>query len=203
MTRLLVATTNAGKVRELLPLLAGLGWTPCGLDRFPDVAVPEENGATFAENARAKALHYAAATRLAVLADDSGLEVDALDGEPGVRSARFAGEPCNDRSNNALLRERLQGVSERSARFRCCVCLVEDGAVSLELDGCCEGHIADEPRGEHGFGYDPLFVPRDPSAGGATFAELSVEQKSTLSHRGRAMAALAEALAARAGGAAP
>lgn len=198
MTRLLVATSNAGKVKELVPLLADLGWTPCGLDEFPDVPIAEETGATFAENARAKALYYAAATGMAVLADDSGLEVDALDGEPGVHSARFAGEICDDQSNNALLQQRLSGVSDRSARFRCCVCLVEDGMVSFEVHGCCEGRIASEPRGEQGFGYDPLFVPSDPSAGGATFGELIQEQKSALSHRGQAMAALARALASRA-----
>ena len=201
MTELLVATSNAGKVRELTPLLSELGWELCGLDRFSDVPEAIEDGATFAENARTKALHYAAATGLAVLADDSGLEVDALAGAPGVHSARFAGEHGNASANNELLLSKLNGVEDRKARFRCALCLVENGQVSLEVNGTCEGTILATARGQQGFGYDPLFAPSDPSAAGATFAEMGSSQKAALSHRGHAVAALVQELSRRATGA--
>jgi len=196
VSRLLVATTNAGKVAELRPLLAPLGWELLGLSDVGPQSVPREDGATFAENAAAKALHYARATGLDVLADDSGLEVDALGGAPGVHSARFAGPDATDAANNALLLERLAGVSERTARFRCSLCLVRDGRVAVAVDGVCEGRLLEAPRGLGGFGYDPLFVPEATDASGRSFAELERREKAALSHRGRAVAALVAALGA-------
>jgi len=201
VTQLLVATSNRGKVKELVPLLGELGWELCDLEPFGHVPEAVEDGATFAENARAKALHYAQATGLAVLADDSGLEVDALNGAPGVHSARFAGEHGNASANNALLLAQLDGVSDRSARFRCALCLVEGGQVTLEVSGACEGTILSDGRGQQGFGYDPLFVPTAPGASGASFAEMTAAQKAPLSHRGQAVAALVAELSSRGTGA--
>ena len=194
MSRLLVATTNPGKVAELTPLLAGLGWEPCGLDAYAGLPPAVEDGETLAENAAAKALHWAALTDLPVLADDSGLEVAALDGAPGVHSARFAGEHADAAANNALLLERLTGVDDRRARFACCLAMAQGRRITLAVQGHCDGHILEAPRGTGGFGYDPLFVPAAPRAGGRSFAELSRDEKATLSHRGLALVALARAL---------
>jgi XTP/dITP diphosphohydrolase len=202
VSRLLLATTNRGKLAELAPLLAAHGWEPVALDAFPGVAVAREEEPDFAGNARSKALHYAAATGLAALADDSGLEVLALGGAPGVRSARYAGPHADDGSNRARLLAELAGVTDRRARFTCALCLADAGAlgapptVRVEVAGECSGRIAEAPRGTGGFGYDPLFVCDDPAARGATFAELPREEKARLSHRGAALRALAEALAA-------
>lgn len=203
MRRLLVATTNRGKLAELVPLLSGLGWQAVDLGQFPGVPEAVEDGATLQENARRKARHYAEHTGLAALADDSGLEVAALGGEPGVRSARYAGEHADDAANNALLLQRLAGVADRRARFVCALCVWDGGRPLAEVTGRCEGRLLEAPRGEGGFGYDPLFVPDDGAAGGRTFAELSRAEKGSLSHRGRALAALALALSPAAGGAAP
>jgi XTP/dITP diphosphohydrolase len=192
--RVLVATTNRGKLAELAPVLAELGWTAVGLDAFPGVAVAAEDAGDLAGNARAKALHYAAATGLPALADDSGLEVRALGGAPGVRSARYAGHDADDDRNRRRLLAALDGVEDRRARFACALCLVEDGAPVVEVLGSCEGRIARTPRGAGGFGYDPLFVPDDPLAAGRTFAELVPDDKRRISHRARALAALHRAL---------
>ena len=197
MSRLLVATTNAGKLTELRELLAPLGFELVGLADLPAIPEAVEDGATFAENARAKALHYARAAELDTLADDSGLEVLALNGAPGVRSARFAGEHATDVDNNALLLERLAGQTDRRARFVCALCLVERGVASLETQGVCAGRLLEAPRGQGGFGYDPLFVPDDAPAPERSFAELTRAEKQGLSHRGRALAALRAALGAR------
>lgn len=197
MTRLLVATTNRGKLEELSAMLAPLGFVLEGLGAFPGVDVPEETGATFAENAILKARHYARATGRTTLADDSGLEVRALDGEPGVRSARYAGDDADDASNRTHLLARMGATRERQARFVCAVALVDaagDGA-PLVATGTCEGHILTEPRGQGGFGYDSLFVPE--AGDGRTFAELSRDEKRLISHRGHALAALAAILSAR------
>jgi len=206
MTRLLVATTNQGKLAELQPALGALGWELCGLQEFPAVPVAREDGASFAENARAKALHYARATGCAALADDSGLCVDALGGAPGVYSARYAGPGANDAQNRSRLLAELRGQSSRRASFTCALCLAEpvasgDGRMSLtEVEGRCTGSVLEAERGTGGFGYDPLFVPDDPSAAGRSFAELPRADKQRLSHRGVAVARLLERLAARAGG---
>lgn len=192
MTRhLLVATGNRGKLAELEQLFAGLDVQVLGLDAVGPVPEVVEDGETFEANAAKKAREVAAATGRMTLADDSGLEVDVLAGAPGVRSARFAGEPSSDEANNRLLLDRLSGRvgSERAARFRCVLALADPAGalgdrVHLEA-GTCEGAIALEPRGEAGFGYDPLFVPAGREQ---TMAELPAEEKHRLSHRGAAAA---------------
>jgi len=198
-----MATRNANKVRELRHLLRDLGVEVLSLADRPDVPEVVEDGETFAANARKKALAVAAATRLPALADDSGLEVDALGGQPGVQSARYAGAGHDDRANNQKLVEALAGVApaRRTARFRCAVALADPAGplgAAVELrEGSCEGVILDAPRGEHGFGYDPLFLYPEL---GRTFAELTLDEKSRLSHRARAMAAMLPVLRTYLGG---
>ena len=163
MQSLVLATGNGGKQRELAALLQGRGLQ---LLRQTELGVTsvEETGTTFEANALLKARHAAAATGLPALADDSGLEVDALGGAPGVYSARYAGEHADDAANTALLLQRLQGVelAARTARFRCVIVLVRDAndAAPLIASGCWEGHIALAAAGDGGFGYDPVFVPQ-------------------------------------------
>lgn len=197
--KVVVATRNKGKLREILPLLAGAPLLAplelCTIDEVAPGAELREDGVTFVENALAKARQAARATGLPAIADDSGLEVDALEGAPGVYSARYAGPGANDDSNNAKLLEALRGVppARRTARFRC-VAVFVDPARALELvrDGACEGEVLEAPRGKDGFGYDPLFfVPKV----GRTMAELPLEEKNRLSHRATAFRALADALA--------
>jgi XTP/dITP diphosphohydrolase len=195
LIKLLVATNNPGKVREFHELLAGL---PAKIT-FPrqeglilDVV---ESGQTFEENACIKAVAYARASGLLTLADDSGLEVDALDGAPGVRSARYAGPEAGDADRYRKLLAALGGVpsGRRSARFRCVVALAQsDGSVHT-ADGVCEGEIGLEPRGEHGFGYDPVFVVT--GFEGQTMAELPPDIKNQISHRARAVLAVRPVLA--------
>jgi len=198
--RILLATSNLGKRAELLPLLEPLGVEVLSPDAVGGLAEIEEDGASFAENAAKKALAAAAVGRGAwALADDSGLEVDALDGAPGVRSARFAGEEATPVENNALLLERLAGVpaERRGARFVCSLALARpDGTLAAALEGSVRGRILEAPRGAGGFGYDPLFLfdePDQPGRGRA-FAELSREEKARVSHRGRALRLLARRL---------
>lgn len=200
MTRLLVATTNRGKLAELMPMLAPLGLTVVGLADVPAVPVAPEEQDTCAGNARDKALYYARLTGLDVLADDSGLEVAALDGAPGVHSARYAGPEADDADNRARLLAELRDVQDRRARFVCALCLVEDGVPTVEVLGECTGVIAAAERGTLGFGYDSLFLPDAAEAGGRTFAALEREAKAAISHRGRALTTLLESLAARAKG---
>lgn len=189
---ILVATTNPGKVRELKAMLdAPVEFKT--LANFPGIGEVVEDGATFAENARKKAIEYAKATGLWTLADDSGLVVDALDGAPGVRSARFCGDvpPGTDRKeidlmNMAKLLELLKEVpaEARSARFCCSLCLARPDRVLLETHGKVEGRIIDEPAGKNGFGYDPVFwVPER----NKTAAQLSDVEKNAISHRGNAI----------------
>ncbi len=151
-----------------------------------------EDGATFADNARIKALAWMRASGLPALADDSGLEVPALGGLPGVRSARFAGEHADDAANNAKLLGMMQGVEDRRARFVCVVCLAFPDGALLWGEGAVEGEILHAPRGARGFGYDPLFFSHEL---GKTFAEAAPEEKARVSHRARALAALGRALA--------
>jgi len=190
-----IASRNPGKVAEIERILGGLPvrWLTA-LD-FPDVPETEETGSSFRENALIKARALAEHTGKPALADDSGLEVDALGGAPGVRSARYAGGHGNDRENvRRLLRELEEIPSERrTARFVCRVALCFPGGRCLEAEGTCEGTIAEEPRGEGGFGYDPVFIPEGYQS---TFAELEPGQKDALSHRGRALAALRAVLEA-------
>jgi XTP/dITP diphosphohydrolase len=183
--RLLLATQNPGKVREIRRALAGLRWRVVGLaDVLPGPA-PAERGRTFAENARAKALHYSRRWPGLTLAEDSGLEIDALGGAPGVRSARFSSPAPSDEKNNRKVLRLLAPVpaAGRRARFVCVMVLARRGRVVGEFRGVVRGRIASAPRGHSGFGYDPLFYyPRL----GRTFAELAPGAKNEISHRGRA-----------------
>lgn len=193
--RVVLATGNAGKAQELQALL-GPSWEIV-LQSTLGVEPVEETGSTFAENALLKARHAAAATGLPALADDSGLEVDALGGAPGVRSARYAGPGATDAANVERLLAALSGIppAGRTARFRCVLAFVRsaDDPAPVLADGSWEGHIAAAPRGEGGFGYDPVF--EDPA--GRTAAELPPAEKNARSHRGRALRQLRERLALR------
>lgn len=178
---LYVATGNAHKLSEIEAIL---GVTARGLRDVPDAPEVVEDGDTFEENAVKKAAALAAHTGGWALADDSGLEVDALDGAPGVRSARFAGRHGDDAANNALLLEKLRGTDHRAARFVCVIALCGPGGGAHTFRGECRGRIAQAPRGTEGFGYDPLFVP---DGYAKTFGELGEAVKHRLSHRSRAL----------------
>jgi XTP/dITP diphosphohydrolase len=183
--QILVATGNAGKIRELEEFLADLPVVLRGLKEFPDVPEVEETGATFAENAGLKATGYAVQARLWTLADDSGLEVDALNGAPGVFSARYAGENASDAEKIGKLLGELGKTNNRRARFVCAMAVAdENGEIKFVSEGICDGQIALKPRGAKGFGYDPIFIPDGFSE---TFGELSNEVKRKISHRARAM----------------
>jgi len=199
---ILIATANPGKYREIVAVMTEspasadpcINWKWLGaLAERP--AEPHEDGATFAENAALKARYYSLASGLRALADDSGLEVDALRGEPGVHSAYYAGEFADrpraerDAANNRKLITALRGVppANRTARFRCCLALADGDRILATAEGTVEGVIIDEPRGTGGFGYDPhFFIP----AIGRTTAELTREEKNRISHRGRALRAM-------------
>jgi XTP/dITP diphosphohydrolase len=193
-TELLVATNNAGKVRELSQLLSDFPLRLRLLSDFAGVAEAEETGETFAENATLKALHYSAHSGLLTLSDDSGLAVDALGGAPGVRSARYAGHEATytERMSKLLGEIAATGDAERRARFVCVIAVADPSAGTLHtFEGTCEGRIARAPRGTGGFGYDPLFIP---DGHDRTFGELSTEVKHSLSHRARALARAARYL---------
>ncbi len=183
-----IASRNSHKVSELRQLLAGLDIEVYSLHEFPGAPEVVEDGDTFADNALKKARSVSQYAKLAVIADDSGLEVDYLQGQPGVRSARFAGESASDRENNEKLLELMQGVPARlrTACFRCTIALVSPTGLTEVVDGVCHGRILTEPKGTGGFGYDPLFLVPEL---GKTFAELSNEEKNAISHRGRALRA--------------
>lgn len=192
--RLLLGTRNPGKVKEITTILEDSGWTFSSLQEFAAVGPAAEDGVTYAENAIAKARFYAAATGLLALADDSGLEVAALGGAPGVYSARYAGEGASDADRRALLLAELIRVDarDRRARFVASVAIAHPNGEVLNLsEGICEGTITFEPRGNSGFGYDPLFVP---DGYYQTFAELSDEVKNRISHRARALMRLRDSL---------
>jgi XTP/dITP diphosphohydrolase len=175
-----LATRNAHKLREFQRLLPGVALAP-----LPDeVVLPPETGSTFEENALIKARAAAEATGAPAIADDSGIEADALGGRPGVRSARYAGETASDADNLAKLRTEVPPGS--GLRYVCAVAYVEPGAAPRTVEGTCEGRMAEAPRGERGFGYDPLFVPAD-GDGTRTMAELTDAEKDRISHRGRAV----------------
>ncbi|MEP7028946.1 MAG: RdgB/HAM1 family non-canonical purine NTP pyrophosphatase [Candidatus Eisenbacteria bacterium] len=189
--RWVVATANAHKVRELATLLGDFGVELA--PRPEGVAMPEETGASFLANARIKARAVAAATGEIALADDSGLEVDALGGDPGVRSARYAGDEASDADNNAKLLAELSGIHgpNRRARFRCVLALVGPDGKELTAEGRCEGFVLESPRGAGGFGYDPLFQPEGDTRALAEYAEA---EKNAISHRGHAVRRLREML---------
>jgi XTP/dITP diphosphohydrolase len=189
--KLLIATKNRGKVQEIRALMGvevQRNVEVITLADVPAVVEPREEGKTFAENARTKALHYAQALKVLCVADDSGLSVEALGGLPGVRSARYAGEGASDAANNAhLLHELAKHPRPWKAAFVCAAAAALPGRVIAEATGALEGQIVPEPRGQEGFGYDPVFLVGDTWK---TLAELSTEEKNRISHRGQAMRAL-------------
>lgn len=190
--RVVLATANPDKARELTDALTGLDLEL--VPRPPDVPDVDETGTTLLDNARLKARALAAATGLPALADDTGLEVDALGGAPGVYSARYAGENATYADNVGKLLAELGAATRnaRTARFRTVLVLVDPDGSELAVDGVAEGVIADTPCGVGGFGYDPVFVPA--GGGGRTFAEMTLAEKQAVSHRGRALRALAARL---------
>lgn len=194
METVLIATTNPGKLREIRGILADIPVTLLTLNDCPTIVEPEETGVTFAENARLKALYYAQATGLPAVAEDSGIEIDALDNAPGVHSARWRG---NDYAVKfaAIYRElAARGRRGSPARFVAHLALAKGDRICFEAVGTVEGEIASEPRGTHGFGYDPIFYY---PPYGCTLAEVDGERKAAVSHRGKAFRQLREALLSR------
>lgn len=192
--RLLLGTRNPGKVKEITTILEDSGWTFSSLQEFDDVGPAAEDGVTYAENAIAKARFYAAATGLWALADDSGLEVAALGGAPGVYSARYAGDNASDADRRQLLLAELAKINsrDRRARFVAAVAIAApDGNVLSLSEGICSGTITFEPHGNSGFGYDPLFIP---DGHDQTFAELPDAVKNLISHRARALMRIRDSL---------
>ena len=190
-TRLVIATKNAGKVAELRDALAGLGFDVVSLRDLAPAPEIDEDADSFVGNAVKKATETSAAFGVAALADDSGLEVDALGGAPGVRSARYGGDGLDDAARNRLLLEELRDVPEpaRTARFRCAIAFVAPGEPPRLFEGVFPGRIGFAPRGRHGFGYDPIFLPDGYQI---TLAEIPPEEKRRVSHRARALAAFAQ-----------
>jgi len=191
MPRLAVATTNRGKLREIAEMLKGLPFEIVTLADWPDIAAPEEDGRTFAENARLKALYYAVRTGELTVAEDSGLEIDELGGAPGIESARFGGPDSTYAEKFDLIYSRLRAngpgdAAGSPARFVCALALVRDARILFESRGVVEGRIAPEPRGSGGFGYDPIFFY---PPFGCTLAEAG-DRKAAVSHRGEAFRAL-------------
>lgn len=186
--RLLVATRSEHKLRELRQLLALDRAALVTLDDLGVVGDPVEDGPTFEANAAIKARFGVAATGLPTLADDSGLEVDALDGGPGIRTRRYAGEAATDTDNNMKLLQELDGLppADRGARYVCVLALAVPGSPLRFARGVCEGRIASAPRGTSGFGYDPIFEPSPEPPGGRTFGQWTAEDKNRISHRARA-----------------
>ena len=191
---MLIATTNAGKLREIRRILHGTSVAIQTLEDFPHVIVPDETGASFAENARQKARHYAAATGMLTMAEDSGFEVDALNGEPGIYSARYLREDATYDERFADIHRRLResGSTDRSARFVCALAVARQDEILFETTGAVEGLLADTAAGPNGFGYDPIFLY---PPYGKTFGEVSDEEKTAVSHRGQAMRAFRAYLA--------
>jgi XTP/dITP diphosphohydrolase len=183
---LVVASLNVGKVREIESGLADFGYEVVGLANLPNVRPSPEAGSTFEANARQKAAYYSRLSDHLTVADDSGLEVDALGGLPGVHSARFLSESATDEQRSREILARMEGIPEprRGARFVCCLVVARQGQVLEVFEGGVEGSIAREPRGNNGFGYDPIFLL--PSLG-RTMAELTAEEKNRWSHRGLAL----------------
>jgi len=191
--RLLIATTNPDKVKEIRHVLDGADVEMRTLADFPAIVAPEETGSTFEENARAKAAYYAHATGELTVAEDSGLEIDALDGAPGVHSARYGGESASYPDKFARLYRALDGKNS-AARFVCALVLASPDRIVFEARGTVEGEVAPSPKGDGGFGYDPMFLyPQY----GRTFGEVTAQEKLAVSHRGRAFRQLRDWLATR------
>ena len=195
-TRLLIATTNSGKLREIRELLGDVTVALVSLSDIAPISPPEETGLTFAENARLKAEYYAAHAQLPTVAEDSGLVIDALGGEPGIHSARFLRPDATYPERFAEIYRRLarQPAGARTARFICALAVVDDGKVVFETTGTIEGQIAEAPRGTGGFGYDPLFYY---PPYGSTLAEVDQPAKLAVAHRGQAFRQLAAWLRSR------
>ena len=182
----IVATRNQGKIREIRDALKRVGLRIYSLSDFPDVPEIEEDGKSFAENALKKARFYSKYFGKLTIADDSGLEVDGLEGLPGIYSARYAGERASSQENNQKLLKEMQGlpISKRGARFKCIMAVVSQGGKEAVAEGSCKGTIGYKEEGKKGFGYDPLFIlPKY----GKTMAQLSLEEKNAISHRGKAL----------------
>ncbi|QDY46226.1 XTP/dITP diphosphatase [Planococcus glaciei] len=193
MKKVLIATQNLGKARDFEALLRPFGYDVLTLQDVAKDLDIEETGVTFEENAILKAEGAAAELQMPVIADDSGLEIDALNGEPGVYSARYAGEPKDDNANIDKVLGKLAEVpeNERTARFRCVLAVAAPNQKTVTFSGSCEGEILFERRGENGFGYDPIFwVPSE----GRAMAELKPEEKAAISHRGNALQKLKQAM---------
>ncbi|MBQ8491838.1 MAG: RdgB/HAM1 family non-canonical purine NTP pyrophosphatase [Acidaminococcaceae bacterium] len=185
METLVIATSNLGKLDEFKEMFKDLPVTLKCLADYPQMVPPNENGRTFAANAKIKATYYARNLKEYCLADDSGLEVKALDGAPGVRSARFAGEEATDKENNDLLLQQMKFQITRSCRFRCALAVANpNGKIVGEADGSCEGMLLHEPLGDNGFGYDPLFWSTELHKG---LGEATADEKNKISHRGKAV----------------
>lgn len=187
---LLLASRNPHKTREFQQLL-GKEFAFDDLQSFSEIQIAEETGRTFAENATLKAVSASKSSQSLVIADDSGLEIEALGSAPGIYSARYAGENASDAENITKLLRELKDVADRSARFRCVIVLAQRGKVRRTFEGVVEGQIVDLPRGANGFGYDPVFRP---DGFQQTFAEMTEELKNRISHRAKAIAGLREAL---------
>ncbi len=189
MQTILLATRNRKKCAELQSLLRSVNghFHVCTIEDAPqDLPEVEEDGESFADNARKKAITLAKASGFMTLADDSGLCVDALDGAPGVRSARFAGDSCDDAANNALLLDKMRTVSSRKAHFQCVLALATPDGICDTVSGVCAGTLLTKASGQGGFGYDPLFVP---DGYACSFAEMPAQEKHRISHRGKALQA--------------
>lgn len=192
--QIVLATANQGKIAEIVQIMAGLPVSFITKDQMPPWPQIVESGSTYLENALIKARALVEFSGHAAIADDSGIEIDALDGAPGVRSARFAGPDATDSRNNTRMAYLLTEVphEQRTARYRCVVVLLTPEGTLIDAEGICEGRIALVPRGENGFGYDPWFIPQEqPEGGQLTFGQLPLDFKHTISHRGRALRALA------------
>ena len=190
---LVIATSNQHKLKEFKAILKGFPLTILSLKDFPDIPAVVEDGKSFYENALKKALTVARHTDKITVADDSGIEVDALDGKPGIYSARFAGEDATDALNNTKLLKELEGVSsdKRGACFKCVLVIAQPDGETAFVEGACRGTIIHEARGEYGFGYDPLFLVPEYDK---TFSEITPEEKNKISHRARALEKLLKIL---------
>lgn len=184
---LVLATRNKGKIREFRALLSGFDLEIRSLDDFGPIPPPVEDGASFEENAYKKAHHTARVLGFPCLADDSGLVVESLGGQPGVHSARFAGEGATDQANILKLMNAMEGMRDRKGSFQCVIAIAVPQGPALIYEGSCEGEIALSPQGEHGFGYDPVFYYPPLKK---TFAQMTPEEKNAVSHRGKAMVEL-------------
>ena len=189
MKKIVIASKNEGKIKEIKNFLHGLDVEILTLNDFPDISEITEDGRTFEENAMKKAKTVFEHTKLTALADDSGLEVRYIGGEPGVHSARFAGENATDQQNNQKLLDLMKNIpmDERRARFKCVLILYNSLYNNLIFEGRCDGYVIDEAKGDLGFGYDPLFVPDGFTK---TFGELDLVTKNKISHRGKALNSL-------------